>query len=69
MVLQELADAHYRFIAIEVGGYGKQSDGGTFHASQLYQLIQKNELSIPEPEALPSTNVKEPFVFIGDEYG
>lgn len=67
MVLQGVADAHYRFIAVEVGGYGKQSDGGTFHASSLYELIQKKELKIPEPECLPGTNVKVPFVFIADE--
>jgi hypothetical protein len=30
VVLQMLADARYRFIAIDVGAYGKQSDGGIF---------------------------------------
>jgi len=30
IVLQGLADAPYRFIAIDVGAYGKQSHGGIF---------------------------------------
>nr|CAI5828891.1 unnamed protein product [Callosobruchus analis] len=35
IVLQAVADANKKFIAIEVGGKGKQSDGGTFHYSTL----------------------------------
>lgn len=67
MVLQGVADAHYRFITVEVGGYGKQSDGGTFHASKLYEVLQEKKLDIPEPQPLPATNVRAPFVFLGDE--
>ena len=54
MVLQGLVDAHYRFIAIKVGGYGKQSDGGTFHASQLYQLIQKRSYPFLSQKPYPA---------------
>nr|CAI5847581.1 unnamed protein product [Callosobruchus analis] len=38
IVLQAVADANKKFIAIEVGGKGKQSDGGTFH----YSTFNKN---------------------------
>lgn len=42
VVLQAVADANYKFITINVGGYGKQSDGGTFRCSILFHLINTN---------------------------
>lgn len=66
-VLQGVADANYRLISIDVGGYGKQSDGGTFRASDLNELIQNRDLNLPEPDFLPGSNVKAPYVFLGDE--
>lgn len=67
VVLQGVANANYRFITVDIGGYGKQSDGGTFKASDLYQLLHNKQLIIPEPNNLPNTNIKAPFVLIGDE--
>lgn len=67
IVLQAVSDANCRFKCIEVGAYGKQSDGGTFRDSKLYKLMQRNKLNIPAEEFLPDTNIKAPFVFIGDE--
>lgn len=67
IVLQGVADASYKFITVDVGGYGKQSDGGTFQASDLYKLLNNKQLDIPEPSNLPQTNIKTPFVLIGDE--
>ncbi|GFN73885.1 nuclease harbi1 [Plakobranchus ocellatus] len=67
VVLQALVDANYRFIAIDVGGYGKQSDGGTFQASNLYRAILGGKIQIPEPRTLPETNVVAPFVCVADE--
>jgi hypothetical protein len=38
--LQELADGLYRFIAIDVGAYGKQSDDEIFRQSSPYKQQQ-----------------------------
>lgn len=45
IVLQAITDANYKFINIEVGGYGKQSDGGTFRASSVYHMLSNKTLS------------------------
>ena len=67
VILQGVADAKYRFINIEVCGYGKQSDGGTFQASEPYHALTDGKLKFPGPATLPQTNVMAPYVLIGDE--
>ncbi|CAH2010848.1 unnamed protein product [Acanthoscelides obtectus] len=67
IVLQGVCDANYKLLVIDVGGYGKQSDGGTFQSSNLYKRIHQNKLNVPNPDSLPGTNVRAPYVFIADE--
>lgn len=67
IVLQALVDANYRFINIDVGGYGKQSDGGTFKASRLYKKLIDGSLNLPKNSALPGSSLVMPYVIIADE--
>lgn len=67
IVLQGVADARYKFVCIDVGGYGHQADSKTFQFSDLYTLLTTNRLNIPENNELPGTSIKMPHVFIGDE--
>lgn len=67
VVLQAVADANRKFIAVEVGGRGKQSDGGTFHYSVLNKLLENGNLKIPPPAIIPGTTHSLPYVFVGDE--
>lgn len=67
IVLQAVCDANYKFSVIEVGGYGRQSDGGTFQSSALFKLLSKKQLNIPTEQCLPHTQIRMPFVFIADE--
>lgn len=50
IILQAVADDHYKFVCSDVGGYGKQSDGGTFAASDVGGLLNSNKLAIPGNE-------------------
>lgn len=65
--MQAVADAKRKFIVIEVGGRGKQSDGGTFIASTLYKHIERNKYKIPMPKRLSNSEVIAPYVLVGDE--
>jgi len=67
IVLQGLADVPYRFTAIDVGAYGKQSDGGIFRHSSLYQFLSSNNFNMPNARKLPLSDVELPFVILGDE--
>uniref|UniRef100_A0A0P4WL05 DDE Tnp4 domain-containing protein n=2 Tax=Scylla TaxID=6760 RepID=A0A0P4WL05_SCYOL len=68
VVLLALVDAHYNFITIDVGAYGKSSDGGIFANSGLGKTLQQGTLSVPGNATLPGTNsTKAPYVMVGDE--
>lgn len=67
ILLQGVADANKKFITIEVGARGKQSDGGVFASSTLFNLIESKHFNIPPSKELPNTSIEVPHVLIGDE--
>ena len=48
VVLQGVADSESRFIFLDIGAYGKQSDGGTCSASTLYRFLENFESALPK---------------------
>nr|CAI5838201.1 unnamed protein product [Callosobruchus analis] len=66
-VLMAVVDANYRFLMIDVGAYGKDSDAGVFSNSPIYQNIENGTLPLPKGQKLPNSEQICPFVFIGDE--
>jgi hypothetical protein len=48
IVLMALVDANYNFIAVDIGAYGKNSDGGIFANSKLGKYVALKKLNIPE---------------------
>lgn len=67
IVLLALVDANYRFIAVDIGSYGKNSDGGIFTNSNLGKSLDSEKLNVLENCALPGTNNVAPYVIFGDE--
>lgn len=67
MVLQVVSDADYEFSVIEIGGKGRQSDGGTFYFSKLNELLTNNRFNMPPLIILPGSNILLPHVLVGDE--
>ena len=56
-----------RFLMIDVGSYGRQSDGGVFGNSGLGKAMAGNRLVLPPNRSLDGSTRPMPFVFIGDE--
>ena len=67
IVLQGLAAANCKFIAVDVGAYGRQSDGGIFRDSSLGKCLENGTIDIPHPKPLPNSGIVLPFVILGDE--
>ncbi|XP_023246920.1 uncharacterized protein LOC111643391 [Copidosoma floridanum] len=65
--LQAYVDAYKKFIAVEVGASGRQSDGGVFCNSTTGKMIINKKFNIPQPEPVVQDGSKLPYVFLGDE--
>ncbi|CAK1603779.1 unnamed protein product [Parnassius mnemosyne] len=52
VVLLALVDANYKFIAVEVGAFGRNSDGGVFTESKLGTSMATDTADIPTDTSL-----------------
>ena len=63
-----VCDAKYKFLAVGIGAYGRQSDGSVFRNSLLGKLLLGQQLPLPPPVSLSETlATPTPFVLVGDE--
>lgn len=67
IVLLAIVDANCKFIAIDVGSYGREGDAGIYLKSKMGKNINNNTFNIPPPQPLPGTNDTVPHVIVGDE--
>ena len=67
VVLLALVDADYKFIAIDVGSYGRNSDGGVFSASEMGKRFHNKTYNVPESAPLVENGEPQPYVVVGDE--
>jgi hypothetical protein len=61
-----LIDAHYTFTVVDIGSYGRNSDGGIFVHSKFGKYFETH-LGIPEDKQLPGTLCLALHVIMGDE--
>lgn len=65
--LLAVCDANGCFTMVDIGAEGRQGDAGVFANSGLPALLTTNEIRLPPPRCLPGSNMKCPFVILGDE--
>ncbi|XP_051561226.1 uncharacterized protein LOC127445288 [Myxocyprinus asiaticus] len=53
VVLLALVDADCRFLAVDVGSYGSNSDGDVFSHSELGKALRDGTFNVPPPTELP----------------
>ncbi|XP_023242431.1 protein ALP1-like [Centruroides sculpturatus] len=68
IVLLGIADAHCKFLAVDVGAYGSFSDGGVLKASALGKNLKNGTLGIPSSSILPNSNTVAPHVLIDEAF-
>ena len=64
IVLLAVTDANGKFVVVDVGSCGGNSDGGAFGRSALGKRILSNKLSVPQKGFLPGTDIEIPYVFV-----
>ncbi|XP_059147843.1 uncharacterized protein LOC131953030 [Physella acuta] len=67
LILQGLVDARYKFLSVDFGAYGRQSDSGVFIESNLYKQIEMGLFPFPQARQLPGTTFNLPYVILGDQ--
>lgn len=67
IVLMAIVDADYKFICLDVGAYGKNSDEDIFSNSTIGKALISNTFNVPESTNLPGTEITAPYVIIRDE--
>lgn len=64
LVLMGLVDADYKFLWIDVGGYGHMSDAQIFNVSELKECLDNNSIAFP---ALSNDYIPTPYFILGDD--
>lgn len=69
IVLMAVVDAHYRFLVVDVGAYGRSSDGGILVSSAFGTAMRNGILDHPEDKLLPGADHlgHQPHAFVADE--
>ena len=67
VVLLAMCDANYCFTIVDIGAYGRQSDGGVLYNSNFGRALREGKLDIPSTSSLPHATDVAPYVVVGDE--
>lgn len=66
MVLLAIVGPTYKFVAVDVGSFGREGDAGIFSKCALGRAIKEKQFDFPAPKVLPNSDIIAPYVFLGD---
>lgn len=67
IVLMAVADSDYRFVYVDIGGYGKNHDATISQRTSLWCGIIEKIIELPTEKILPGSNKLVPYFLIDDE--
>ena len=67
IVLMAVVDADYRFVAVDIGQFGRVNDSACFSNSIFGQRLSSGLLRLPLDVPLPGSTSPSPHVFVADE--
>lgn len=67
IVLLAIVGPEYEFLCVDIGAYGRNSDGGIFEESQMGKKFDNGDFDLPEDVPLREQTEATPHVLIGDE--
>ncbi|XP_036336873.1 uncharacterized protein LOC118746982 [Rhagoletis pomonella] len=62
-----MVDAEYKFTYVDVGAYGRDSDGEVFSRCSLSKALETNLINIPQPQSLSEESQPATFVVVADD--
>ncbi|XP_066988225.1 uncharacterized protein [Macrobrachium rosenbergii] len=68
-ILLAIVNSSYKFLYVDVGAIGSESDGGVFAQIRLCEMLAKQEANLPQPDALPDATNGAPvdYFLLGDD--
>lgn len=66
-MLLAVCDANYIFRFVDIGAYGRRSDGGIFRESLFGQQLDAGQMNIPKPDSFYKGGPDLPYIIVGDE--
>ncbi|KAH8037974.1 hypothetical protein HPB51_020255 [Rhipicephalus microplus] len=67
IVLMAMVDSSSKFVLVDIGAEGRQSDGGVFMNTKFGKALTEGQLDIPSLGQLPGTTKVAPYAFVRDE--
>lgn len=61
-----ICDANYIIRFVDIGAYGRRSDGGIFKDSAMRKAFDNGHMNVPQPTAISGSPVL-PYCLVGDE--